>query len=132
MTPASLFLYLQKIQRCICKEVFMALSITMNKIRERISLLQSVGVSARALAAVHGISPNKLQNGVDGVVYLGAEVESDLSQTASLLLDLERVARPLRLPSDKDALRKLVEHVKTNNISTEQIRSAISGVFGVE
>ncbi len=61
------------------KEVFVALSITMNNIRERISLLQSVGVSARALAAVHGISPNKLQNGVDGVVYLGAEVESDLS-----------------------------------------------------
>jgi hypothetical protein len=109
------------------------LTITMNKIRERISLLQSVGISARALAAVHGISPTKLQNAVDDVSYLGAQVESDLSETARLLLELERVARPLLLPvRDKDALRRLVNHVKDNDISPEQIRAAVSGVFGGE
>ena len=100
------------------------------KIRERIALLQSVGISARALAAVHGISPNRLQSAVDGVVYLGSQPECDLNQTAGLLLDLEQVVRPLKLPSDKDALRRLVKHVKDNDISAEQIRDAISGVFG--
>jgi hypothetical protein len=131
MTPASFILRTGKIQHCICKRLM--LTVTMNKIRERISLLQSVGISARALAAVHGVSPAKLQNAVDDVSYLGAQVESDLSETARLLLELERVSRPLLLPvRDKDALRRLITHIKNNNISPEQIRAAVSGVFGGE
>jgi hypothetical protein len=110
----------------------MGMTTTMARVKQRVDALRvSMKLPAKAIAGLADLSPMKFSNALAGNIYLGSEVEMQLSELTLLLQDLELVVQPLVLPTDETTLRNLLDFVKEHNVNKEDVRSAFDLFFGV-
>ena len=89
-------------------------------------------ISAGTLAALCGINPATLSNGLRGLTRIAAETERALAETSLALQQIADAAAPFLLPNDANLLSRLLEHVRESGITAEQIRGHVSAIFGSE
>jgi hypothetical protein len=110
----------------------MPITTTLARVISRADDLKVYGkVSARQLAVLANLSPTVLGNAFQGVTYLGAQKEQQLSEITLILVGLELSLRPLRLPERTDDLRDLVNRVRENNVDLEKLKEAVQPLLGV-
>jgi hypothetical protein len=87
-------------------------------------------ITAGTLAALCGINPATLSNGLRGITRIAAEAERALAETSLALQEIADAAAPFLLPNDVNQLARLLEHVRENGVTAEQIREHVSAIFG--
>jgi len=87
-------------------------------------------ISAGTLAALCGINPATLSNGLRGITRIAAETERALAETSLALQEIAAAVAPFLLPNDAALLSLLLEHVRENGLTAEQIREHVAAIFG--
>jgi DNA-binding transcriptional regulator YdaS (Cro superfamily) len=106
----------------------MAVSANMIRVKGRIASID--GFSAAILARLIGVSPSTMSAALRGVTALPPAKEELCVKLTLRIISLQDALKPCRLPSDVDQLAALLEFVEQNGISDEDVREAISKVFG--
>lgn len=96
------------------------------------SQMEAAGITTATLAKICGISPSTLSGALRDLQYLGAEREALLLTTVTQVIELADALRPLQLPPNWSDLKQMLEAMRTNNVSPEQVRTTISGWCGRE
>lgn len=103
-------------------------SAQMIRVRER---LDSLGMSATVLAKIVGVTPSAMNQAMRGVINLDGENEAEAAEVSLLLVVLAGAMAPVRLPiTEPDALRTIIDFVRTHDISADKVRKNISEIFG--
>jgi hypothetical protein len=107
----------------------MAPDANMTRLKQRLDSIE--GLSAAGLSRLIGVSPSTMSSAFRGLTRLEDSKLELCAKVTLRLVSLQDALKPCRLPSDIDALAALLEFVEQNGIADEDVRQAISKVFGV-
>jgi hypothetical protein len=93
--------------------------------------MRLAGISAATLAKLCGLQPSTLSAAFRSVVRLDSTKEAELLTMTHRVQELQEALKPFCEPTNVDELSRVLDFIKANNISTDQIRQAITSVFGV-
>jgi len=101
------------------------------RINQAIARASDAGISAATLSHLCQMKPSVLSNYARGVRTAHGDTVALIVNTSLLLASVAEAVKPLSLPNDAVSLSALINFVRDHNIAPEQIRDALSSVFGV-